>query len=256
MNAIAAGAIGSVITIFAKELINLTKFFAKNKNDKKASAKKLLYCLLEIRHWLKKAISFDEQIGFELFFNYYISQLREKGVELSNEELKPIAKLIREIAGQVSDNSKVELSNAFISTYATALNEFSEIEPVLAYSIEDVESLKKVINHGNKYKAEVKEAFDQLLGASFEEEKMLELLHHGLLTGQKELLDGFDEGIVRIAKFCGRTILADVKDVLKRKVKLSTKEKEDIDSLVHKVCETLTEIEKKQELEDKPNDTA
>lgn len=198
-------AIIGLFGIAASALLGALGYFLKTRADSKKSARKVLYYLLEIRHAIRISL-FDPADAYKKFGDTLEKGLLKRGIRVDRETTENlVGSMILQHFNNVAEASEVQLNEKIIEPYESALDEFSQIKPVLAYRLKGRERLQKVLSHTSNYSQQLV-SMASLQLSSETNSSDARLLEYAKSQGKKSVSDMFsdmDDDILSVAWSCG-----------------------------------------------------
>lgn len=186
-------------------LLSALGYFLKTRIEAKKSARKVLYYLLEIRFSIRNSL-IDPREVYEEFSTHMEKELTKRGIAVDRPAIDSlIGPLILEHLANIADAVKVQINEKILTPYEAALSDFSEINPVLAYTLKGREQLQQVILHTANYATTLEAVLEPL----FNKEKSdvdSRLLEYSRLQNKdmiKSICSEIDYDIIAVAKNCG-----------------------------------------------------
>lgn len=235
--------IAVLIGILLTVIISVCGYFYKSHDERKKSARKTLYFLLEIRYFIITSL-FDPKEQTELLLKTLVLKLNERDFQCTIEELpKPLNNHIYQLINNIITSLREELITNLIQPYEENLIELSSINPVLAYTLRGRHKIEKLISHTAEYTQDLAYVFETSDDENqwfkeFVENSSTEILQ----KAKDDALNDFNEDIMLLAKFCGKSTVKRIEILLAQTVTFNSKQalKEldvTIDAIVNKMIE-------------------
>ncbi|MCF7512726.1 hypothetical protein L3V43_00080 [Pseudoalteromonas sp. L23] len=159
--------------IFLTTLFGVVGYFFKVMQDRKKSARVVLYLLLEIRYSLLKTV-FNPRTIAKKYMVYSQNKLRKVSNETGWEDHslnEQFEKLIIQYLTNLINSQKLDIKVRLLEPYEKALSELATINPILAYKLKGHDQLELLIPHVDEYLKNLNVLSDENLGQ--EQEKQL-----------------------------------------------------------------------------------
>lgn len=229
-----------VIGVVLAALMSSAGYLFRNRTERKKSARKVLYLLLEIRHSIIASL-FDPDEATEKYFVHYMARLNTKGIVANPEDLTDSLRAM--VSGHfynMTSSLKTDIETRLLNPFEEALFEMASVNPVLAYQLRGKEKLEKLVAHTNQYQSKVTEQVEVGIVEEWAREVMLELSNELKEEALNELSETLNNDVLTLAKACGWLDHRKCKAVLDKAASNKNKyDFEDLDKSVDKLVEKL-----------------
>lgn len=228
-------------------LMSSAGYLYRNSTERKKSARKVLYLLLEIRHSTIASL-FDPEEATTAYFIYYTARLQDKGIAANPSDVAENQReMVRSHFFNIALSSRTDIENRLLSPFEESLLELASVNPVLAYRLRGREKLEKIAAHTNQYQSEMSKVVSNEINEPWAKNAMLELSKDMKEDALNDLSDMLDKDILILAKACGRSDYRDCKLVLAKAISNKNKyDFEDLDNLLDKFLEQLASAASKE----------
>ncbi|MDP4487663.1 hypothetical protein QDG88_06830 [Pseudoalteromonas piscicida] len=162
--------------IFLTTLFGVVGYFFKVMQDRKKSARVVLYLLLEIRYSLLKTV-FNPHTIAKKYMVYSKNKLRKVSNETGWEDHslnEQFEKLIIQYLTNLINSQKLDIKVRLLEPYEKALSELATINPILAYKLKGHDQLELLIPHVDEYLKNLNVLSDENLGQELEKQLVQE----------------------------------------------------------------------------------
>lgn len=197
-----AGIVG-IAGIVIAALLSSFGYLYRVRLEGKRSARRLLYVLLELRHTIMASL-FDPKTATEEYISHCSFKMNKTTTSPSNSQFPPeLKELISQHFYNIIDATRTNIETRLLPQFEDALDEMSQINPVLAYTLKGREKIEGLISHTNDYQ----ENFLDLYSKAGVGEKVIEGMMNASVCLKNdafgEIADGLDKDVISLAKFCG-----------------------------------------------------
>lgn len=217
MDKLGVAEVVGVAGIVLAALLSSFGYLYRNALERKKSAKRLLFVLLEVRYILITSI-FDPDDATE---KYLLHSMKRMGSHNPFDSTKDFPQDYRDLIAShfrgiidVVDGDIEEV----VPQYEEALSSMAEVNPVLAYSLRGRMNFKTLVESTNDYE---KQFATLLKDGNPKVKEVDEVLKFSCRAKEKafaELASLIDEDVIRVAKFCGLRDWLRCRRVLKKGV--------------------------------------
>lgn len=136
----------SLMGIALSAIIGSLAYWYKVRKDIKVKHKRVLYILLEIRYRILLSL-FDSKEATEKYIEYYCQRVKLPRKDVPVEILDMIETYFRKIANSLQEDNEKRL----IKIYESALDDLSNVDPILTYKLTGKERLEIVFQLSHQY---------------------------------------------------------------------------------------------------------
>ncbi|TDF41704.1 hypothetical protein EYS14_02310 [Alteromonadaceae bacterium M269] len=182
-------------------------YFYKVKQDRKKSAKTVLYLLLEIRYSLLRAV-FNPAEATNKYITYVDKKLQEKGVDpgLKSNDVTELVNQIKQMVTpfftDVVESQTADIRANLLEPYEAALNELAKDNPVLAYTLKGHQYIEKMLPHKRNYLENVHSLLDEFIKESWVKEVLHNTSNQFNVESIDSLFESIENDILLIAMSC------------------------------------------------------
>ncbi|MDK2595238.1 hypothetical protein [Pseudoalteromonas obscura] len=222
----------ALVGILITAMFACGSYYYKNRQEKKASARRVLYLLLEIRYsfYINEFDSNDEVNAYtEKIKNVAGTQFSDEEIEtMRNNAFKPHFKSTKEAI-------KPNLETEILKYYDDALFELSKDEPVLAYKLRGKRAVEKVYSTTSDqldtFFSDSKSVFKDV--ESSEPERVEAVIDAFKQVIRQKALEDLDQDILVLARNCSRKEWRKCKEILRCNLVMDQVDEKDIAELIN-----------------------
>ncbi|WP_462154848.1 hypothetical protein [Pseudoalteromonas piscicida] len=193
------GLVGGLISIAFAAVISSIGYLSRSSLEKKRSARVVLYMLFEIRHVIKSKLS-DPKSENQQFITRYKSHLQRSNIEgdfdFLDETLGPI---IESGTKSITDISVNGVFERLLEPYEKALEELSQVNPVLAYKLKGLDKYFEIATFISTYLNTIKAASPKNLP-----KEISDFILKAEKTVKQNLIEELDECIRVVSRKCSK----------------------------------------------------
>ncbi|MCG7532732.1 hypothetical protein MHM98_15465 [Psychrobium sp. MM17-31] len=211
----------ALMTITGTALIGIFAYFYKAHDERKKSARKTLYYLLEIRHSIITSL-FDPKEEVNRFLNVLIERFNKRGLKMQKEELpSEVAETLLLTITRSITCLREDLAKELIKPYEEQLLLLAADKPLLAFYLKGkhkLEDMMKIIESHLASINSIVEMPDEL--NSWMKDYLTNLPNNTLQKVKSDVLNELESDIILLAKECGFFTSRKVKKIISHKLSL------------------------------------